>query len=409
MNRSQRPAVLIATLLISCLVIGCDDDQSPSPITALNILADSMAVEVAYSVSIPVEVTGGESGALNWYVNGIAGGDSEVGAVSGSGSTVYTAPDAVPDPAIVTVTAVSRDDPAAVDSCRVTVRFTTIHVNAATGSDATGTGLVSKPVKSITAGLDLADPGLTVQVAPGTYDVANGEVFPLALPDSVSLVGEDWVNTVIRGHGENARYYHAVEIRGERSALRKFTIEQGEEGIEPWRIAVYVADPATHAHVDSLRVLERPRYSVLRVWYAPGTVVENCYFVTADDAREAHGIEVNIDYGDLVFRGSTLSGFWAGLALNNLCDPLVEGCTFERNNMGIELCCDWDENHNPNPDLGGGARSSLGGNTIRDSSDCGIANGSTNTIYAKHNTWQNDPPVEGVDFCNTSTGEVIWE
>jgi hypothetical protein len=66
-------------------------------------------------------------------------------------------------------------------------------------------------------------------------------------------------------------------------------------------------------------------------------------------------------------------------------------------------------NHNPNPDLGGGARDCAGGNTIRGNTDYGIDNQSTNTIFAKFNTWENDPPVDGVDFRNVDTGTVVWE
>jgi hypothetical protein len=409
MSHRRLLTVLTATLLTSGLLIGCDDDESPDPIVGVNVLPESMGVEVGHSVSIAVDVRGGGSDPLNWYVNGIAGGDSEVGTIAGGSSATYTAPEVVPIPATVLVRAVSRDDPSMMDSCLVTIQFTRIHVNATTGSDATGTGLISRPVKSITRGLDLAEAELTVQVAAGIYDAANGEVFPISLPDSVSLVGEDWVNTVIRGHSQDANYFPAVEIRGEKSTLRKFTIEQGDVGAEEWNIAIYVGSPGMNANLDSIRVLERPPYSVLRVSYAPGTVVENCYFVTDDGAQMAHGIEVNIDHGDLVFRGCTLSGFSSGLALNNLCDPLVEGCTIENNQRGISLCCAGDENHNPNPDLGGGARSSLGGNIIRNNSQCGISNGSSNSIQARYNTWENDPPMEGVDFCNTGTGEVIWE
>jgi hypothetical protein len=75
----------------------------------------------------------------------------------------------------------------------------------------------------------------------------------------------------------------------------------------------------------------------------------------------------------------------------------------------LQLCCYQDDEHNANPDLGGGARGSAGGNTIRNNIECGIYNQTYSVIYAKFNTWTNDPPVAGVDYCNTSTGGVIVE
>jgi len=40
---------------------------------------------------------------------------------------------------------------------------------------------------------------------------------------------------------------------------------------------------------------------------------------------------------------------------------------------------------------------------------CGLENAGTSTIYAKFNIWDNDPPVEGEDFCNLGTGVIIVE
>jgi len=59
----------------------------------------------------PVTVaTDGLDDTFEWYVNGVAGGNSILGTVSADGE--YTAPAQVPSPSTVTVTAVSRIDPA---------------------------------------------------------------------------------------------------------------------------------------------------------------------------------------------------------------------------------------------------------------------------------------------------------
>ena len=160
--------------------------------------------------------------------------------------------------------------------------------------------------------------------------------------------------------------------------------------------------------MDSVRVGQRPTYSVLRVWYATNARIQNCHFVVDDAGTEGHGIEENSHEAGTVIRGCTISGFWSGVALNNTANTLLQGCIIEGNAYGVNLCCAGDPDHHPNPDLGGGARWSAGGNTIRDNSECGLANGTPNAVYAKFNTWGGTPPVDGEDFCNTGGGSVIW-
>jgi serine protease len=57
--------------------------------------------------------------AVTWEVNGIAGGNSTVGTISGSG--VYTPPATVPNPATVDVTAVAAADPSFTAAAQVTI------------------------------------------------------------------------------------------------------------------------------------------------------------------------------------------------------------------------------------------------------------------------------------------------
>jgi hypothetical protein len=127
-------------------------------------------VDVSKSASITATVTGGTTGDVLWYVDGIAGGNSSVGTVTQTNPATYTAPDEIPSPDSVMVVAVSQDDVSRSDTCVVKVVMTTIHVDAATGDDDTGTGSTAQPVKTITRGLEVADPGETIMVAPGIYD-----------------------------------------------------------------------------------------------------------------------------------------------------------------------------------------------------------------------------------------------
>ncbi|MGK7906364.1 MAG: DUF1565 domain-containing protein [Synechococcus sp.] len=66
----------------------------------------------------------------------------------------------------------------------------TIHVNGATGSDR-GDGSSEAPLKTLTLALQQATPGTVVQLAPGTYNAASGEVFPLTISPGVILRGDE--------------------------------------------------------------------------------------------------------------------------------------------------------------------------------------------------------------------------
>ncbi len=76
------------------------------------------SVEVGTTKQFVANVTGSNT-SVSWSVNGTVGGDSTVGTISGSG--VYTAPGTVPNPATVTVTAISQADNTKSASAQVSV------------------------------------------------------------------------------------------------------------------------------------------------------------------------------------------------------------------------------------------------------------------------------------------------
>jgi hypothetical protein len=69
------------------------------------------------------------------------------------------------------------------------VSQTTFHVSATTGSDAIP-GTSASPFKTLTHALVVADSDAVIVVGPGTYDDANGEVFPLVLEPGQTLLGD---------------------------------------------------------------------------------------------------------------------------------------------------------------------------------------------------------------------------
>ena len=79
----------------------------------------SAAVRTGRSKAFTATVTGAPN-TVTWSVNGTAGGDTVVGTVDGNGQ--YLAPTAVPNPATVTLRAVSTSSPTSTASAAITIR-----------------------------------------------------------------------------------------------------------------------------------------------------------------------------------------------------------------------------------------------------------------------------------------------
>jgi hypothetical protein len=404
-----RNLLIVGVCAVVALWMGCSSDSGsgPSPVKSVSLDPGEMEVEVGHSAVITPTVTGGENKGLMWYVNGVVDGNTIFGTITHNSPATYTAPDTLPDHVTVEVRAVSVEDTTKYDSCVVTVTFKIIHVDIETGDDATGTGYAHDPVKTITRGNQLASSGGTVLVAPGTYDTDHGEVFPIYPKAGVAIVGEDWDSCIIRG---STLWGYAMDM-GAGSTVRKFTFESTAEVVdERWEHYIYMR--SSNIRVDSVRTSERVAYAPIRIRNATNPVVENCVFdvpyldSASGDAGMNRGFEIIDGNQGTIIRGCAISGFGEGLRITQDASTLVENCTIEGNDYGVAICC---ASQNPTPDLGGGARGSVGGNTIRDNVTCGLYNESNNVIFAKFNTWTNDPPVVGTDYCNTGTGGVVYE
>jgi hypothetical protein len=90
---------------------------------------------------------------------------------------------------------------------------TTLFVDATSGSDA-GPGTAAAPLRTLSAALAIADAGMTIRLAAGTYDEANGETWPMQVgfppsatpnvPSGMTIVGESGVRLVGPGAGTTA-------------------------------------------------------------------------------------------------------------------------------------------------------------------------------------------------------------
>ncbi|HWN39717.1 MAG TPA: hypothetical protein VNP02_14535, partial [Gammaproteobacteria bacterium] len=81
-------------------------------------------------------VTNAADQTVTWQVDGVAGGNTVRGTIAATG--VYTAPASVPTPAVVTVTAVSNQDPSRSASASVTIQAVQVPQQATTSSGGGG-------------------------------------------------------------------------------------------------------------------------------------------------------------------------------------------------------------------------------------------------------------------------------
>ncbi|BAZ08101.1 S-layer homology domain-containing protein [Calothrix sp. NIES-3974] len=66
----------------------------------------------------------------------------------------------------------------------------TLYVNPVTGNDA-NTGMRGAPLKSLSRALKVTSTPAIIRLAPGSYNAANGEKFPLVIPEGVTVVGNE--------------------------------------------------------------------------------------------------------------------------------------------------------------------------------------------------------------------------
>ena len=120
----------------------------PPPQIQVTVAPKSGSVILGNTTNFSGSVSNSADQAVNWSVNGVAGGNALVGTISASG--VYTAPVDLPSPATVTVTATSRADGTKSDSAAVTVT-SDIAVNIAPNSGSVELGAVASLRATVTS------------------------------------------------------------------------------------------------------------------------------------------------------------------------------------------------------------------------------------------------------------------
>ena len=123
MKHTRRIALAAWAALATLAMTNCGGTMgggtNPPPGVTVSVAPTSANVRLGATQTFTPTVTGSSNASVNWQVSGVAGGNSTLGTISGSG--VYTPPVALPSPNTVTVQAVSVADSSASGTSNVTL------------------------------------------------------------------------------------------------------------------------------------------------------------------------------------------------------------------------------------------------------------------------------------------------
>lgn len=111
------PVLLLAVICTSCGSVV--SDPPPLPVS-VSVVPGSAQTFAGAGMQFSAVVQNAASTAVNWQVNAVSGGNTTVGTINATG--FYTAPNAVPNPPTVTITAVLQTDPSETGSSSVTIQ-----------------------------------------------------------------------------------------------------------------------------------------------------------------------------------------------------------------------------------------------------------------------------------------------
>jgi len=102
--------LLVPFLLAACGATGSSNSQQPPPpaTISVSVTPQTANVRAGNSATFSATVTGTQNTAVTWFVNDTSGGSSSLGTIDATGN--YTAPATLPNPASVTIKAVSSAD-----------------------------------------------------------------------------------------------------------------------------------------------------------------------------------------------------------------------------------------------------------------------------------------------------------
>lgn len=347
-------------LLTICLALaaGCGSDGSPAPI---HVLTPGEAFHGAMTPAAPVQVVG-DAGPQ--AITAIA----DPGFVF-AGWVATPAGNAMFGNAAQAATTVTLSGSAAIAPTFM-VAAADFFVNPRLGADDAAGTTAAQPFKTLTHALAVAggpvgsgDPakaaGLVVALAPGLYDAANGETFPIIITAGLTVVGDEenyGVGTVVSGSGP----------------------------MPGWTDIPVGLVPSSYATVAGLHVSSAGRFTMAYDVPSGGTSI------TLRRNTIAAGSDGGL-YVQVASQGLIADNIWLAGPSMTLVAVGGEGNTPVQGNIfhgPVEL----DDNH---LDLGGGAGLSTGHNQFIGDGMCFFEGAG---IMAQGNHWKHAPPTVSAEW-----------
>lgn len=333
------------------------------------------------------------------------------------------------------------DDDGATDTATQTIAVSAapvskdLYVDANSGSDAIGDGTSGNPLKTITKALAIAGGASgrdTIHVAPGVYNAALGETFPLTCievdllgegttPDDVKIVGT--VNVESNSSLKDVRCYTNVTVGGTDALVRNVILKDDTNPVairvsgtrlvvEDCLIETCVGGIKASGNQVTIRnnvVRHTNRYGLYGVYVSSGSdVLVTDNFIE----NEQRGLEMRsgvaesntirnctrgiwIDYtsSPVELRGNSISdGVTAGVVISGDAEVILENNTIGPcSQEGVAVL------NSAIVDLGGGSLGGAGGNlfTGNRTNILDARTAFSGMLFAQGNTWA-DPQPSGI-------------
>lgn len=263
-----------------------------------------------------------------------------------------------------------------------------IYVSSPTGSDddVISNGSEAFPYKTITHAIAVSEsrPEMEINIFPGTYDLSNGEIFPIKVTNGIKLITTQGGPVTINGTGKYLSPFTETEQditiliqNAPKSAIfsenGKISLSNNEGSVGIW---IENSSPIIHG-IDVLNNF----YGIVVVGDSNPRIEESTI-----DQNRLSGIEL-LGSATSVVRANQISGNSIGINIRNESSP----------NLGTD--------------------DDFGKNKISDNTDANICNQGTKSILAIGNIWDIDPFLfsatndcsQGTNIGNTSGGAVFFQ
>jgi hypothetical protein len=337
-----------------------------------------------------------------------------------------------------------------VNAAGVGVPHADYYVYASRGSD-TNPGTLVAPFKTVTHAVATAGPNKTIFVAPGTYNTALGETFPITLGPGQWLLGDvpnrgaGVTPTTIYGSGDAdptpGNDYLAGLICSDGSSVTGFSIGAPEV---TGTFGVYFVDAAVSISDNTFTSVTTGLYggvyavgngvsAITRndfLTYGYGVYATSCTggMVVQSNLFQSMSIPVNIQgtTDNSTFRSNTFVGTGQTGIQVQIGAPLIENNTFNKPGGYADYGAIFSYGSLANPKVRGnaftcargvriyfgtpdiGTAPDPGGNDFSGVTGAAIYHASAGTVSAIGNTWASQPPSCGSTIVVTGGGSITW-